>query len=112
MKEKELLMPFVIVRQMQKNFRVKTEAVIRRAMGKLAGEEWLVSAVTSTYTSEKTVVRTVYGNSGGFKVKAGMQHGSAMSPLLLMIVMEAISREFGVALPCEQLYADDLVVVA
>jgi len=106
-------MPFVIVRQMQKNFRVKTEAVIRWAMGKLAGEEWLVSAVMSTYTSEKkTVVRTVYGNSVGFKVKAGMQHGSAMSPFLLMIVMEAISREFGVALPCEQLYADDLVVIA
>jgi len=34
-----------------------------------------------------------------------------MSPLLFVIVMEAISREFRVALPCEQLYADDLVVI-
>ena len=29
-----------------------------------------------------------------------------------MIVMEAISREFRVALPWELLYADDLVVIA
>jgi len=75
MKEKELLMPFFIVRQMQKNFRVKTEAVIRWTMRKLAAEEWLVSAIMSMYTSAKTVVRIVYGNSGVFKVKAGMQYG-------------------------------------
>jgi len=37
---------------------------------------------------------------------------SAMSPLLFAIVMEAISREFRVALPRELLYADDLVVIA
>ena len=34
------------------------------------------------------------------------------SPLLFVIVMEAISREFRVALPWELLYADDLVVIA
>ena len=34
-----------------------------------------------------------------------------MSPLLFVIVMEAVSREFRVALPCEQLYADNLVVI-
>jgi len=37
---------------------------------------------------------------------------SALSPLLFVIVMEAISREFRVALPWELLYADDLVVIA
>ena len=35
-----------------------------------------------------------------------------MSPLLFVIVMEALSREFRVALPWELLYADDLVVIA
>ena len=62
--------------------------------------------------SAKTVVRTVYGNSSGFEVKVGMQQGSALSLVLFVIVMEAISREFRVALPWELLYADDLVVVA
>jgi len=32
--------------------------------------------------------------------------------LLFVIIMEAISREFRVALPWEMLYADDLVVIA
>jgi len=41
-----------------------------------------------------------------------MHQCSALSPLLFVIVMEALSREFGVALPWELLYADDLVVIA
>jgi len=61
----------------------------------------------STYTGTKTVVRTVYGNSNSYEVKVGMQYGSALSPLLFVIVMEALSREFRVALPW-----DDLVVIA
>jgi len=81
-------------------------------MRKLGVEEWLVSAVMSMYTGAKTVVRTDYGNSSGFEVKVGMHQGSALSPLLFAIVMEAISREFRVALPWELLYADDLVVIA
>ena len=71
-------------------------------------EEWLVSAVMSMYTGAKTVVRTVYG----FELKVVMHQGSGLSPLLFVIVMEAISREFRVALPWELLYADDLAVIA
>jgi len=83
-------------------------------MRKLGVEEWLVSAVMSMYTGAKTVVKTVYGNSKGFEVKVGTHQGSAsaLSPLLFVIVMEAISREFRVALPWELLYADDLAVIA
>ena len=42
----------------------------------------------------------------------GMHQGSALSQLLFVIVMEAISREFRVALPWKLLYADDLAVIA
>jgi len=38
--------------------------------------------------------------------------GSALSPLLFVIVMEALSREFRVGLTWELLYADALVVIA
>jgi len=118
-----------MARQMQENFRVKGKnylgfvdfekafdrvlrEVISWAMRNLGVEEWLVSAVMSMYTGAKTVVRTVYGNSKVFEVKVGMHQGSALSPLLFIIVMEAISREFRVALPWELLYADDLAVIA
>jgi len=40
-----------------------------------------------------------------------MHQGSALSPLLFVIVMEALSREYRVALPWVLLYADDLVVI-
>jgi len=60
----------------------------------------------------KTVVRTVYGNSKCSEVKAGMHQGSAFNPLLLVIVMEALSTEFRVALSWKLLYADNLVLVA
>jgi len=78
----------------------------------LGVEEWLVLAVMSIYTGAKTVVRTVYGNSNGFEVQVGMHQGSALRHLLFVIVMEALSREFRVALSWELLYADDLVVIA
>jgi len=41
-----------------------------------------------------------------------MHQGSALSPMLFVIVMEALSREFRVALSWELLYTDDLVVIA
>jgi len=41
-----------------------------------------------------------------------MHLGSALSPLLFVFVMEALSREFRVALPCELLHTYDLVVIA
>ena len=94
----------------RKLFRVPRE-VISWAMRKLGVEEWLVSAVMSVYTGAKTVVRTVYGHSKGFEVKVGMHQRSALSQLLLVIVMEAISREFRVALHWELLFADDLAVI-
>ena len=119
-----------IVRQMQEKFRAKGKKlyfgfvdlekafnmlpreVIRWTMRKLGVEEWLVSSVMSVCTSAKTVVRTVFGNSNGFEVKVSMHQGSAIRPLLFVIVMEALSREFRVALPWELWFSDDLVVIA
>jgi len=108
-KEKELCFGFV---HLEKAFERVLREVIRWAMRKLGVEEWLVSAVVSMYTGAKTVVRTVCGNSSSFQVKVGTHQGSALSPLLFVIVVEAISIDFRVALPWELLCADDLVVIA
>jgi len=55
----------------------------------------------SMHTGVKTVVRTVCGNSNSFAVKVGMHQGSALNPVLFVVVMEALYREFTVALPWE-----------
>ena len=45
-------------------------------------------------------------------MKVGVHQGSVLSPLLFIIVLEALSREFRSGVPWEDLYADDLVIMA
>jgi len=69
-------------------------------------------SVTAMYQGANTVVRTAYGNTEYCEVKVGMHYGSGLSPLLFVLVMEAISCKFRISLTWELLYADDLVVIA
>ena len=56
---------------------------------------------------------SVNGITGdAFDVKVGVHRGSVLSPLLFIIVMEALYSDFRVGLPWELLYADDLVLNA
>ena len=45
-------------------------------------------------------------------MNVGVHQGSVLSPLLFIIVLEALSREFRSGVPWEDLYADDLVIIA
>ena len=45
-------------------------------------------------------------------MKVDVHQGSVLSPLLFIIVLEALSREFRSGVPWEDLYADDLVIIA
>jgi len=75
-------------------------------------DEWLVKAIMTMYDGAQTVVRTSEGNSKAFNVKVGLHHGSVLSPLLFVIVIEMISRELRAGLLLELLYADDLILIA
>ena len=44
-------------------------------------------------------------------LKVGVYQGSVPSPLLFIIVLEALSREFHCGVPWEDLYADDLIII-
>ena len=48
----------------------------------------------------------------GVGVGVGVHQGSVLSPLLFIIVLEALSREFRTGCPWELLYADDLMISA
>jgi len=45
-----------------------------------------------------------------FDMRVGVHQGSVLSPLLFILVLEALSREYRAL--WELLYADDLVVIA
>ena len=52
------------------------------------------------------------GYSEEFEVKVGVHQGSVLSPLLFIIVLEALSREFRSGIPWEDFYADDFVIIS
>ena len=63
----------------------------------------------------KDVRSRVYVNgqySEEFGVRVGVYQGSFLSPLLFILVLEALSRQFHTDMPWELLYTDDLVVMA
>ena len=86
--------------------------VVWWALRTLGVDEWLVTVIKAMYADTATMVRLNGRVSGGFGVKVGVHQGSVLSPLLFIIVMEALSRTFREGLPMELLYADDLVLTA
>ena len=50
--------------------------------------------------------------SDSFKIKVGVHQGCVLSPLLFIIVMEALSCDFRTGCPFELLYADDLAIIS
>ena len=62
-------------------------------MRKLGIDEWLVRLVQSMYKDVRSRVRVGDGYSEEFGVGVGIHQGSVLSPLLFIIVLEALSRE-------------------
>ena len=68
--------------------------------------------VQGMYANARSRVRVGEEYSEEFEVKVGVHQGSVLSPLLFIIVLEALSREFRSGVPLEDLYANDLVIIA
>ena len=97
---------------LEKAFDRVPRKVIWWALRKLGVEEWIVWLVQGMYANARSRVRVGEGFSKEFEVKVGVHQGSVLSPLLFIIVLEALSREFRAGVPWEDLYADDLVIIA
>ena len=68
-------------------------------MRKLGVEEWIVKLVQAMYEKVGSRVRIGEGLSDEFKVRFGVHQGSVLSPLLFIIILEALSREFRARVP-------------
>jgi len=64
------------------------------------------------YDGARTAVKCHAGLTESFEIKVGVHQGSCLSPLLFIIVMDAISDGVRAVLPWDILYADDLVIGA
>ena len=80
------------------------------ALRKVGIPEWIVRVVQIMYQNARSRVRINNSYSDVFKVQVDVHQGSILSPLLFIIVLEALYREFQTGFPWERLYADDLVI--
>jgi len=108
-KKKDLWMAFV---DLEKAFDRVPREVVWWALRSVGVDEWLVSVIQAMYTDTSTMVKLSGKVSQRFGVRVGVHEGSVLSPLLFIIVLEALSRSFRGGLPLELLYADDLVLLA
>ena len=106
---KPLYMSFI---ELEKAFDRVPRNVIWWAMRKLGIDEWLVRLVQSMYKDVGSRVRVGDEYSEEFGVGVGVHQGSVLSPLLFIIVLEALSSEFLTGCPMGLLYADDLMISA
>ena len=97
---------------LEKAFDRVPREVVRWALRKGCVNEWLVRAVMATYDGARTAVKVGNGLSEDFEVKVGVHQGSVLSPLLFILVMQAVTADARKGLPWELMYADDLVLMA
>ena len=108
-KNRRLYLAFV---DLEKAFDRVPRKVVKWALRKEGVDEWLVKAVMYTYFDAKTAIKVGDGVSDEFSVKVGVHQGSVLSPLLFIIVMQAVAKHVAADLPWGLLYADDLVLMA
>ena len=78
------------------------------SLRKLGVDEWIIRLIKAMYSNVQSSVQVNGSSSEPFKVTGGVHQESTLSPLLFIIVMEALSREFRFSCPWELLYAEDL----
>ena len=86
--------------------------VMEWALRKKSLPEVLVKAVMSLYEGLRTKVRVGSGLSEEFGVRVGVHQGSVISPLILAIVVDAVTEQARRGLLNEILYEDDLVLMS
>ena len=97
---------------LEKAFDRVPRKVLWWALRKVGVPEWIVRVVQIMYQSARCKVKVNNSYSDVFNVQVGVHQGSVLSPLLFIIVLEALSHEFRTGCPWELLYADDLVIIA
>ena len=93
---KPLFLAFV---DLKKAFDRVLRKIIWWALRKLGVEERLVRMVEVMYVGVKSMVKVGDGCSKEFGVDVGVRQGSVLSPLLFIIVIDAVSMGFRIDSP-------------
>jgi len=108
-KDKELWTAFV---DLEKAYDRVPRDLIWWAMRNQGVGEHLVNIVQVMYKDTVSRVRVANVCGPQFQVNTGVHQGSALSPLLFIIVMEEVSKRTRQGVPWEILFADDLAIMS
>ena len=72
--------------------------------------EAYINIIRDMYAGCKTSVMTSAGKTKGVEIEVGLNQGSALSPLLFVIIIDVITEEIEEGTPWAMLFADDLVL--
>ena len=97
---------------MDKTFDRVPRDVVWWVLRKLDVEEWLIRVVQPMYRNTRSQVRINSDFSDDFLLKVGLHQRSVLSPLLFIIVLEALSSEIRSGCPEELLNAVDIALVS
>ena len=101
---------FLIFVDLEKAFDRVPREVIRFALRRKVVPKCLVDGVISLYKGCKTAVSVDGKLSSSFSVKVGVHQGSALSPVLFMMVMDVLTNDLKDGSLMGLLHADDLVL--
>ena len=106
-KNKKLFFIFV---DLEKAFDQVPREVICFALRLKGFPEYLINRVLSLHKGSKTAVSVNRELSSSFSVKVGIHQGSALNPVLFIIVMDVQTEDVRDGSLIELYYADDLVL--
>ena len=101
---------FFIFVDLEKAFDQVQREVIRFALRQKGIPEYLVNEIMSLCKGRKTAVSVDRELSSSFSVKVGVHQGSALCPLLFIMVMDVLKEDEMDGSLMELLYAYDLVL--
>jgi hypothetical protein len=104
---KELHMVFV---DLEKAYDTVPRDLIWHCLRRRGIPEAYINIIKDMYQDCTTQVVTTAGETEDIKIEVGLHQGSALSPLLFIIIMDVISENQAEKAPWTMLFADDIVI--
>uniref|UniRef100_A0A914XIS3 Reverse transcriptase domain-containing protein n=1 Tax=Plectus sambesii TaxID=2011161 RepID=A0A914XIS3_9BILA len=108
-KKQQLHLAFL---DMEKVYDRVPRTLIWWALRKKNVPEAYIRIIQDMYAAAETTVRTPCGQTAAFPVAVGVHQGSALSPLLFILVLDAMCEGLPSRAPWTMLYADDVAICA